>query len=224
MPTRSQIVDDLELRLYASKPSDDIHFSKSQASFLVDNVRDEILTEKFEEQIKKGDQLEPFYYTRETGKTLSKEAITGGDDEFSDFRYSFSLDNDVLPLSKDKGLVMVRDNYGRILAHATENEQDFLSKLPYGGFDTKCQVFYRENRNIFIESSIPSSSSVYTYSVTYIPMGNSAGDDDPYPLEDQLVPELTDRVEQILRRQMQIGLGDTENDGTDPYHDAQPQQ
>ena len=221
MATRAQIIDDIELRIYKGKPSDDSELSRRQIAYIIDHTRDEILTDKLTEQHKRGKELEPFYYIREENLQLQREIFTTQDSTFTRSRFSFPLSNSVLPLPDDAGIIRVLDNFGSLLAKTTHNRSDYIKDLPYGGFSTACQGYYRENSNIFVEESTTTSASVYRYNIIYIPKAtvDTFSDSVDYPLEESLIPFLTDTVENILRRQMQGGASDVDNDGTDPYHD-----
>ena len=221
MSTKNEIISDIELRLYKGKPSDDSELSKRHISYLLDNLRSEILTDHLNQIIKNGDPVNPFYIFKEECNELTKE-VSLCDAECKTYRYYFDISRDVLFLRNDKGIVRVTDNYGRSLIHSDETYSEVLVDLPYNNVSYLNQAFYRENNRIYILSHTPISSSYYKYNVYYIPedIPDDYDNDEDYPLEDSLIPLLTDRAEEILRNQMQNQLSevDLSNDGTDPYH------
>lgn len=219
MATKNELISDIELRLYKGKPSDDIELSRSQVSHWIDITREDILSDMFNEALRRGGSIDPFYVFKEECLTLSKET-TSCDKDCKDFRYFIELANDVMPLHKSMGIIRVVDNYGRSLVGTNENFSEVLASLPFVGTSTKSQTFYLENKKIYIEKHTTISSDLYEYTVFYIPQraGDSVDDDDNYPIEDSLVPLLLDRVEEVARRQMELGVADIDNDGTDPYH------
>jgi hypothetical protein len=220
MPTKLELISDIELRLYQGKPSDDSELPTSQISYWIDLYRDVVITDSLNDKIKKKEEVEPFYILKEECLTQTKETTACDDDDCTEFRYSIELTNDVLPLVKDGGVVRVVNHKGSILAKTTQNDFDILSNLPFGGASTANQSFYRENKKIFISESTTVSSGLYSYHVFYIPkgVGFTTTDTDPYPLEDSLLPVLLDMVEDVARRQMNQGVADLDNDGKDPYH------
>jgi hypothetical protein len=220
MPTRQHLIDDIELRLYASKPSDDIEIEKSHISYLIDIYRNQLVQNKLNDDIKKGLSVSHFYHERELNKTPVKETGVSYDPIFTKYRYYITTEKIPLKLIDNKGLIRINNNYGVNLSPSTDIRQEYLENLPYGGSKLASQVFYLEEQNkIFISPFTESVESLYKYDVLYVPMAdaNSYLDTDDYPLEDDLIPLLLSLVEDTLIKQMN-SAADLENDGTDPYH------
>lgn len=221
MITRKQLIDDLELRLYKNKPSDDIEIGKSYIAYLIDLHRNQLVQVKLNDALKKGEAIDPFYHIRELNKSLVRETGLSYDPVFTKYRYYITTNLVPLKLNGDKGIIRINNNYGLNVAHSNDVSVEFLSGLPYGGVSTSMQAFYREEGNkIFIFKNDEITESMYKYDVLYVPMASADTllDTDPYPIEDELIPTLLSLVEEVLVTQMTTGAADLENDGTDPYH------
>lgn len=221
MSTRKQLIDDIELRLYQSKPSDDGELTKAQIGFWIDSVRNELVANKLNSQISKKKKLDPFYLVREADKELTKETGLSYDYSLTDFRYYITTDQPIMSLTNGNGVHRINDNYGRNLDPISSEDLEFYECLPYGKTSTKDQAYYQEGDvEIFIEKSTDSTMELYRYDVVYFPMvlPDTLTDDDEYPIDEELKGILLEEVEAIARREMNMGVADLDNDGKDPYH------
>lgn len=221
MATKRALIDDIILRIYQGKPSDDIELSAAQVAHWLDLELDALLKEKFEQDIANGDGIDPFYHEKEYGLSLIKETHISYDEELTEYRYYFTPAYLPLELRGDKGIIWIRDKYGKLLASTTINDSDWMRELPYGGITSRNQAWYRERDRVYVEESSQSSANVYKYDINYVRAGKGVDTalDSEYPLEEGLIPDLLDRVELIARREMMSGVSDLDNDGVDPYHE-----
>lgn len=220
MATRAELISDIELRIYQGKPSDDVELEHSQIAHWIDMTRDSILTEKLNRAYVSRIGINPFYVTKEECLALTLEDSQCLEDCGSS-RFYITLTGDVLPLIKDSGIIRISDNYGRSLAGTDQLLSESINNLPFYKTTTARQTFFRENNDIFISNSTESSAEIYKYNVYYVKQmsGSDISDSDDYPLEESLLPDLLDKVEEIARREMNLGISDQVNDGTDPYND-----
>lgn len=219
--TRQQLIDDIELRLYKHKPSDDVEVEKSYIAYLIDVYRNQLVQVKLNDLIKRNEPIDPFYHRRELNIPLVKETGMSYDPVFTKYRYYIETELIPLHLIGDKGIIRINNNYGINVAHSNDINVEFLSGLPYGGASTSKQAFYREEGNkIFIFKNNEITEGMYKYDVLYVPMasGDAIADDEEYPIDDELIPTLLSLIEEVLVTQMSGGAVDLENDGTDPYH------
>lgn len=224
MSTRKQLIDDIELRLYQGKPSDDSELPKAQIAFWIDSIRNALVSTKLNGQKRSKQSLDSFYFEREVNKQLTKEEGTNYNDELTDFRYYLVTTKAIMPLDEGAGIVRINDNFGRNLDPISSENLEYYQCLPYGGTSTTDQAYYKEGDvEIFIEKSTDSTRSTYYYDVVYIPMvgTDTIIDTVEYPIDEELKIVLLDEVEKIARRQMQLGVADLDNDGKDPYHKDQ---
>lgn len=219
MSTRAKLISDIQLRIYQGKPSDDIELDEPQIAHWIDIVRDEILTKKLNKDLSNGLTVNGFYVFKEECLELTKESIECLE-VCSDPRFFVTLSFDAIPLYKDGGIIRVVDNYGRSLTGTNQLFSESLANIPYRRTSTNRQVFYKENKNIYISDNTSQSAEIYKYTVFYVKQmsDSDVSNQDDYPLEDSMIPELMDRVEEIARREMSLGVSDQENDGTDPYN------
>lgn len=220
MATRKQLIDDIVLRIYSGKPSDDIELEDTQIAYWIDFIRNGMVAIELNRASSKNKLLSSIYQIRETDKQLVKETGVNYDFNDTDFRYFTTTEKDVLPLDNNRGIVRINDNYGRNLSPIDVNSSDWMQNLPYGGVTTAKQSFYLEEGNkVFIETSTESTKDFYYYDIVYIPMvsTDTVLDTDEYPIEEQLIEPLLEKVEAVARRQMS-GVSDLDNDGKDPHH------
>lgn len=220
--TKGQLISDVELRLTKGKPSDDLAVYRNQIAYWLDIERDNLLTDILSRSISDGDDIDPYYI--ESDLCISPLMIS---DDCVDCdnkkRFYIDLTRDVLRLPDDRGIVRMVDNRGLNIPIFNQNEMDDIRLISYSKPTKKRQAAYREGaRRIFIEELDELSLSYFEYDVYYIPrsVGASISEDDNYPIADEDVPELIERVVTVGLQQMNLGVGDLENDGTDPKHYA----
>ena len=220
--TKGKLISDIELRLTKGKPSDDMAIYRNQIAYWLDVERDNILTDILGEAIKKGDDIDPTYVTQDL--CLSPVQIEDNCVDCDDkIRYYIELTNEVLFLPKDRGIIRITDNKGKNIPVYSQNEMDDIRLISYSKPTKKRQAAYREgDRKIFIEKLDKYGLQYFEYDVYYVAraVGASLEDEDNYPIADEDVPELVERVVMIGLQQMRVGTADIENDGTDPDHYA----
>jgi hypothetical protein len=220
MPTtKNKILSDIELRLTKGKPSDDHNVVRRQLSYLVDIERDLLVSERLKRTLEKSKygNVDPFYISSDLCLKPSKLSDLCADCP-GKYRYAIELTRDVISLNRDAGLVRVVDNYGKNVTISSETRIKIARNLPFSKPSKSNQVLYRENRYLIIEGLDEFAVDYFTYDAFYVPKaeGQNVGDDDNYPIEDELIGELTNRVIASALRQQIQGVGDVENDGTDP--------
>lgn len=223
--TKNQIISDVELRLTKGKPSDDMSVRRNQISYWIDLVRDQIVSETIEQGIAEDRSINPYYIEKDSCLVPVKEADDCVDCEEGKRRFYITLTRDVMPLIEGRGIVRVIDSDGRTLPVTTFHQLEMFRNLMFAQPTRKNQMCYREGRNIYIEKIGEKDLQYFEYDVFYIPLaeGSGVGEDVTYPLEDDLIPVLTDKVVEMGLMQMKLGTADLENDGTDPTHYANEQ-
>lgn len=218
--TKRELIDDIELRIYKGKPSDDSVLNKAQISHWIDITGNLLVFDKVNSSISNRKKIDSTYIISEN-LTLSRDPIQAFDEECYNGRYFMTTSRKIMQLPMDKGVVRVVDQYGRSLINSDQNRSEWLKKLPYGKSSTSNQSFYREGNNIIVDVSDDDTSAFYNYTVYYIPENifENISLDDDLPLESNLVLVLLENVEEIARNQMGMGIADLDNDGNDPYHD-----
>lgn len=218
MITRSELISDIELRIYQGKPSDDSELSRSQIGHWIDSARGLVLAEKINKDLSKGLQISPLYVEKEDCIPLESE-LSDCNGSCYQGRFYIEMESEIMTLYKDMGLIRIVDNYGRSLIGTDQNFSEILSDLPYVGTSNSRQTYFREKKRIFISKNSKNSMPLYKYTVFFIRDGVDNLDDTmPYPIEESLIPIILEEVEKIARRQMIDGVSDMDNDGTDPYN------
>lgn len=219
---KSKIISDIELRLTKGKPSDDMAIYRNQIAYWMDTERDNLLSEVLSFTIKNGDDIDPIYIEQDLCLSPLKTEDNCADCK-NKYRFYIDLSKSVLHLPGDRGIVRIVDNKGKIIPVFNQLEMDDIRFLPYAKPTKYRQAAYREgDRRIFIEVLEESSLKYFEYDVYYVPRaaGQSIKDDEDYPIADEDIPELVERVVRIGLLQMNAGEADLENDGTDPTHYA----
>lgn len=219
---KDTIISDIELRLTKGKPSDDIAIYRNQISHWIDITRDGIVTSLITSLVMNGEEIDPFYI--DSDLCLSPVAV---DDDCIDcpnkLRFYIETTRDILSLPGERGIIRITDNNGKDVSVFSENEINFLRNMPFSKPTKGRQSAYREgSRRIFIEKLDELSLEYFEYDVFYIPkmVGSNIDESENYPIAEEDLSELIESVVEIGLRQINLGIADIENDGTDPSHYA----
>lgn len=211
MATKREIASDIELRLTRGKPSDDLELDFRQIYFWMDTALDAFIHDSIKRDIEQGLEVNPFYIKKEECKLMTEEVK---DCEDCDPRFYISITKTPISLPNDRGIVRVTDTRGAILGNFSKDQIEMLHLLDMAKPTKKKQVFYRENKNLYIEKANSKQIDIVKYNVYYVPMeADAVGDDDEYPISAELLPEFILFIEGIARRQMESGFEDLQNNG-----------
>lgn len=207
---KSKLIDDIILRVTKGKPSDDLELEREQVAHLVDIEGDKLLREFLNEFA--GNRLKPpdFYYKREVCKKPIKEEIDCVDDCGS--RITFELSQEPINLLGSLEVGRVQTNKGIEVLKTTPGNIGWIKDLPFAKPTKDNLVYYREGRRLIIEGYSPKNILLSEFLVWYIPGFAGSQENDSINISDDLVSDLTIKVEEIVRRQMSL-VDDLENDG-----------
>lgn len=173
------------------------------------------------------------YYAKDTNKyykwvTTGWVQITAYEVEAaqSNQRMYFSLVGEVVDLYNDGGVIRVLTDEYDVVNKSSVDSLDMVRNLRFSGPSSEQLVWYRTNKQIYVEglntSEIPDNSFI----VDYVEKQNvlSLTDNQEIRVSDMLLPMLIDRVVQRGKLQMYGTVPDTANDGADVkqqmYHTA----
>jgi len=224
MITKTRLISDIILQLTQGVPTDDFTIEELQVAQWLDYHLNDLIKREITDHIKTGMSIPPIYIIRETGLTMTEEAVIDIDDH--DQRFYLTLTNEVLDLPKDSGVVKVLD-YDLNLIHKTASENlEVLRDLRFAKPSTENVLYYREGKKVFIEGFNTADVDFNDLIVFYVPKQDilSMADGDEVIISDQLIPVLIDMCVQRGKLQLYGTQPDTSNDGVDrkqvQYHTA----
>ena len=208
-----QIADDIILRLTQSAPSDDSEIEKAQVMYLIAQTRDMLVKQYLDKQIAQGQPLDTQYKDRVSAETMELEDTdeVAQDNE----RLFVTIPNQPLPLYNDLGVLQVlTQEYLPVLRQRAENftvYQDLRFARP-SSFNL---CFYRDNRKIIIKGLSQKNRDNDKFIIDYFPAlaSQTLTDTTDARISDALLPQLTELVETVMKRQMYESVQDQENDG-----------
>lgn len=201
--TKSDLIDDLELRLSSAKPSDDINISRRQLSDWVDMARDSLISStidnNFDRSIIKKESFED---------VLVQSSIQGD---------KYYIELSCLPLSNriNSGIISVTSDCGDTVYEENIEDLNELKQLCFSKPSSSNLIYYVEGNKLFIEGLTSLSYTENDFIVRFIPseVDRGASETSSYYLSP------SDK-EMVLRIAYEIGaeeifndFSDTENDG-----------
>lgn len=204
-----KLIDDVVLRV-GPKPSDDDELSRSQVGWWISNIRDGVVKEYLDSQIKGGYPLDSFYVERETCKAATSEEVECVDAE--DERIYLTLLKQPMALYNDAGVLRVLTSDGVMLDKSRMEAIDWVKDLKYGKPTTKRPVWYRDNKIVVLEG-VSYKNLQETYIVYYIPSASSQALDETQDIKisDELLPVILEKVEELARREMGVPIDNIDN-------------
>lgn len=222
--TKNKLISDIILQLTQGSPSDDLALEEAQVAYWIEYHLHDLIRREIIDYRKKGQAIPPIYIRRDISLDLLEESVADVSSEHQ--RLYVELEEDVLDLPRDGGIIRILD-YDRNLIHVTTVEDlEDLRKLRFAKPSPENVVAYREGKKLFIEGFNTADIDFNPVMVSYIPKQDILGmaDDAEVLISDQLVPVLIDVCVQRGKLQMYGTQPDKENDGTDTkqtvYHTA----
>jgi len=207
------LADDVILRLTQSSPTDDSEIEKTQVIYLLSQCRDTLVQQYVNKQIQLAQPIDTQYKERYLADTIVEEDETTivADDE----RLYVTLPKQPLALLNDMGVIQVlTQEYLPVLRYRAENFTVYQD-LRFAKASPSNICFYRDNLKIVIKGLTRKNKDNDKFIVDYIPsLASQLPDEsDDVQLSDALLPQLTEMVETIMKRQMYETVQDLANDG-----------
>lgn len=173
------------------------------------------------------------YYTKSTGNYY-KWVNTGWvqisqyevESSQSNQRMYFTLSGEVVDLYNDAGIIRVLTDEYDVVNKSSIDSLDMVRHLRFSGPSSEQLVWYRSNKQVYIEGLNTSEISDNSFIVDYVEKQNilSLTDTQEIRISDILLPTLIDSVVQRGKLQMYGTVPDTDNNGADVkqqmYHTA----
>ena len=209
MASIGNMIDDVELRLFGGKPSDDSPIPRDQIRFWLDSANAMVLTD----WIKRTGEVPSSIVTpidclvvkTQTptcvGSCESKNYIELPKNSNGQYKY-------VLTLPEDKGIVQVVLGTQNIIRLTNPRQLSIMTKTMFG---KQYPYFYRVGGKIYLFNGIfPSFCKLTVFAV--IIDTTDMSETDQFPTIDELIPAITDMAEKIGARELQ-GNYDLQDDG-----------
>ena len=229
--TKKELRDELALRLQAGKPSGDFEISNGQIDRVLDLVRDRVVADYlFSVGKYDGFFVPPEYVAIEKALPLTVVATT------DEVEFKCTLANPILstPLN-DYGVVRVRVKIAASpYTHTTCRKVDRrtlqdLKRMEFTLPSAPYPVVYREGQDLYFSglellSETASGDATKAKNVTVEYVEAMVGGTTDYSISEAHVGEVTEKAEEILRRELSLNpIIDEVNDGS-VNPPAQPQQ
>jgi hypothetical protein len=203
------MIDDVELRLFGGKPSDDSPVPRAQIKFWLDSANAMVLTD----WIKRNNEvpssivtpIECLLVKTQTSTCISgcetKQYIELPKNNNGQYKY-------ILTLPEDKGVVQVVQGTQNIIRLTNPRQLSMMLKTHFG---KQYPYFYRIGGKIYLFNGIfPSFCRLTVYAV--IIDTTDMAETDQFPTIDELIPAVTEMAEKIGQRELQ-GQYDLIDDG-----------
>lgn len=209
MATIGQMIDDLELRLFGGKPSDDTPIPRAQMRFWLDSANAMALSS----WVKVNDEIPSALITPIECllvKTNTPTCISNCNSyEYLELpKNSRGNYKSVLTMPEDRGIIQVIMGENSLIRLTNPRQVSMMLKSQFGN---EFGYFYRIGGKIYIFNGIyPSFCTMTVYAV--LVDTSDASETDPYPTVDELVPAVIEQAEKIGLRELG-GKYDLQDDG-----------
>lgn len=204
MATRREIRSDIILRVTKGKPSDDFEIDDRQIDFWIDMIRAAIVSARIKEESDSGLQS---YLTFLECLDISEASSACLDaDICASKRYEVNLPADVINLDEDIGVYRVETAAGYPIRKIRPSDKSRFKNLKFVTFNAKNLGYYRvENKIVLLggTTNFLENGKVNIYAILSTTVG-TVGDDDEFPIAEDLLPALIQECEAIARRELEL--------------------
>jgi hypothetical protein len=218
--TKAQIISDIQAQLLQGSPSDDSQLEWDQIAFWVGYELNRLVAAECNQAIKAGKQIPAVY------KQLAALEVAVVEDSHEEDRIYVLLDDEVLTLNDDAGVILVETEDGDEIPRVSLERFASIKKMRYAKPTLSRPIYYRRGEKIFLlgftEVDIP-FEKVHVY---YVPRQDvyAMADTDEVLISDAIRSTLIDVVVQRGKLQLYGTQVDMNNDGVDgkqiQYHTA----
>jgi len=206
-------ISDIESRLTANKPSDDLELSREQIAYLLAVTRDGLVKQRLDQKLMAGLQVDPTYLITEEFETAEIEDLEVLSD-CKDYKY-IELSKYPLSLIKDMGIVEVTTQDYDSITRVDQHHLTTMRKMKFTKPSPDNMYFWRKNKKLYIEGLKNSTLNLTQFVVTYVPSYSESipEENEEFLIEPDLASAMLDTVTQILASQ--IGIHDITNESVD---------
>lgn len=211
--TKEQAISDVQAQLFQGAPSDDSELSDLQVADWLSEYVNATVTTEINSKLARGEMI-PQLYIKRASCEVGEEEETDCTDECEN-RIEFELDEEVLTLNNDAGIVLVETSEGDAIHQMSVETRSIVRNLRFAKPSENNLVYYRQANSIFVEGLKPVDLPFDKINVFYVPKQNVAAltDSGAILISDLAYPAVKDAVVSRARLQMYGTQEDKTNDG-----------
>lgn len=211
MPTKIELISDIELRLSRGKPSDEFEIPQAQIAQWIDNGRAKVL-----EEVLRADPSRVVDVIVEYKCQMADEDEGCYDDENDDNKYFIKLPAVPMALSEDLGVFAVETANGNEIIKMHPKDKFLMKHLKYANPSLDTPAYYRLNDKIYFEGGNDLFWDNGKINIWLVPADTkSISDLDDYPVPSDMIALILEHAETVGMRELQT-LKDIVNDGDQP--------
>lgn len=222
--TVDKLVSDIELLVYQGDVSDDSTLEHSQIKFWLSYYTNQVVATECNSKLAKGEQVPSIYVKVAQCEPLTAEDVDCGDD--CEDRVFVEIDDEILTLNKDAGVVRVITDEGDIVVKGFPGTMDMLHYMPFAAPSIENIIYYREGKKFYLEGFKTVDIPFNKLNIWYVPKQNllDLEDTDEVLLSDLALPQVMDLTLERAKQELYGSVADATSDGVDPknliYHQA----
>lgn len=228
--TKLVLISDVINRLTQGKPSSDLELEQAQVAFIIDQVRWNLVTQKLNEQLKKGYPIDPVYsYTQyNTVPTLIPLMNTR-------YQTNIQVGLSYVPLSlyRDRAIMRVFAtpipptapmpqlsipiDFGSPVDMVAISQLDDIKALKFGKPALNNLKYTREGQTLWIYGLTQDTYKMVQFTITYMPrmsLLEDLNDNDPVPITEDLYEPIVEGATKICYAQLYNSGMDTSDNAT----------
>lgn len=212
MVTKSMIISDLELRLSAFKPSDDMEFPRPLISHWIDIARNAMVMDMATEAEEIGVEIDP-YYLKKSDCLYAKKEVNSCKKRC---KYIISFPEQLFKKDEEVTravILRITDVYNDNLIKVTYDEAENFAMLDFARPSQTNLMYYREMDHLVILGLDDRSANIQKFEIYYV-ANESIGENEEVNILDEDLPDLMEYLEDIARRALASDT-DWDNDGAD---------
>lgn len=222
--TKEQIISDVILQLTQGAPSDDLELEEDQVAFWVTYSLNMLVAIEINSKLAKKEVI-PSVYIKKASCEVAEVEDTECTDDCLD-RIFVELDDDILTLNDDAGIIEVETDQGDLVKKASVETLSMYRHLRFAKPSEENLVYTHEGKKIYIEGLKAVDIPFDKLNVWYVPKQNllELEDTDEILVSDLVAPQVIDLAVQRGKFELYGTQPDTANDGVDYkktiYHTA----
>lgn len=215
MATKAQLISDCELQLYAGSVSDDAAVEKSQLAFWLSYYLNQLVATECNEHLKRGQSIPAVYQTRAALEVPALEELDNIDE--TDERVYIELDEEVLTLNKDGGVIAVLDDQNNEFKKVDIQTLQQFKHTKFGAPSIDNILYYREGNKIYLNGFKAVDIPFEHVQVWFVPKQNllDMADSDEVKCSDLVLPQVIAATVEAGKLELYGSQADKINDGED---------
>lgn len=224
MATVREMVSDVELALYQGQISDDAETEREQIKFWLSYHLNQLVATECNEKVKRGEQIPAIYQVRASLEVPDLEETDEVDE--TDERVYVTMDEEILDLNKDAGVIAVLDEQNDEIKKTTIGTILQFKHTKFGAPSLGNLLYYREGQKIYIYGFKPSDVPFATIQVWYVPKQNlrEMAETEEVLCSALVLPQVIAAAVETGKHQLLGSQADPENDGVEKTSPVYHQQ